>query len=147
MKMLKITGFKFVCCMALVSAMQACNSADQKVENSKEDLSEAKQEAREERRESIADYDVYKAEVEQKIAANEVKIAELRKDMLKRKANERGAYKEKIDALEQKNNDLRKKIGDYDKTNTEKWEEFKSELNHDLDGIGESLRDLGRDNK
>ncbi len=88
----------------------------------------------------------YKADVEAKIEANEKRIAEL-----KAKINKPGKLldkvrAERIEALEQRNRDLRLKITAYE-TNKTDWEKFKEEVNHDLDELGKAINDIFTDNK
>ncbi len=145
---MKQTIYAFTLATFLAGSMlSSCNSAEQKVENAEENLEEAKENLKEEKLDSIEDYRAYRLEVEQKIANNEARIIELRAEMKTVKKEDHEAYKHTIDRMEEKNMELKRKINEYDKTNKEKWEEFKAELNADLKGIGESLKDLGRDNK
>ena len=53
--------------------------------------------------------------------------------------------KKRIEQLEQKNADLRSKLYGYEKEHSD-WEAFKREFNHDMDGVGEAFKDLGKDN-
>lgn len=55
-------------------------------------------------------------------------------------------YEKRIETLEQQNKDFRKKIEDYEKSQTD-WEIFKREFNHDMDELGKALKDLTVDNK
>jgi multidrug resistance efflux pump len=88
----------------------------------------------------------YKSEVEAKIDANEKRIAEL-----KAKINKPGKLldkvrAERIEALEERNRNLRLKITAYE-TNKTDWEKFKEEVNHDLDELGKAISDIFTDNK
>jgi hypothetical protein len=88
----------------------------------------------------------YKADVEAKIDANEKRIVEL-----KAKINKPGklldkARAERIEALEERNRNLRLKITAYE-TNKTDWEKFKEEVNHDLDELGKAINDIFTDNK
>jgi hypothetical protein len=48
--------------------------------------------------------------------------------------------------LEQKNRDLKKKLEEYKDEGQSKWEEFKTNFKHDMDGIGKTMKDLFKDN-
>lgn len=139
--------FMFCAIASLVTAFSffSCGSNDyeadkQKVEDAREDLQDAQRKFNEE-------YPAYVRVAEEKIAANEKRIAELRT-----KLNEPGKApldemrKKKIDNLEQKNIELRNKLQAYDKESSD-WEAFKREFNHDMESIGEAFEDLGKDNK
>jgi hypothetical protein len=52
----------------------------------------------------------------------------------------------RIDALEQKNKDLRIRITTHDSTQSD-WDSFKREFNHDMDELGKALSDFAENNK
>lgn len=89
---------------------------------------------------------VFKADAEAKIEANEKRIAEL-----KAKMNNSGKLlnkmrAERIEALEQRNRDLRLKISTYE-TNKTDWQKFKEEFNHDVEELGKAIGEIFTDNK
>ena len=88
----------------------------------------------------------YKADVEAKIDANEKSIAELNAKINKPGKLLDKVRAERIEALEQRNRDLRLKITAYE-TNKTDWEKFKEEVNHDLDELGKAINDIFTDNK
>jgi len=93
------------------------------------------------------EYKTYRAEQEKKINANKKEIADLRSKKDKIKKENLSKYESRIDELEKKNNELNKKIiSDYKDEGKEKWESFKKEFNHDMDELGQSLKDVFRDN-
>lgn len=93
------------------------------------------------------EYKKYRAEQEKRITENEKKIAELRSKKDKVKKEKLMKYESKIDELEKKNKDLKKRImTNYKDQGKEKWESFKNEFNHDMDELGQSLKDLFKDN-
>ncbi|HLO39056.1 MAG TPA: hypothetical protein VK173_11210, partial [Lacibacter sp.] len=88
----------------------------------------------------------YKADVEAKIDANEKRIAELKAKIKKPGKLLDKARAERIEALEERNRNLRLKITAYE-TNKTDWEKFKEEVNHDLDELGKAIEDIFTDNK
>lgn len=89
---------------------------------------------------------MFKADAEAKIEANEKRIAEL-----KAKMNNSGKLlnkmrAERIEALEQRNRDLRLKISTYE-TNKTDWQKFKEEFNHDVEELGKAIGEIFTDNK
>jgi outer membrane murein-binding lipoprotein Lpp len=88
----------------------------------------------------------FKSDAESKIRDNEIRIAELTVQMNKPGALFDAIYKKRILTLEQQNRDLRVRIDAYDRNSTD-WETFKREFNHDMDEIGNALKDLTVDNK
>ncbi|MBK7408934.1 MAG: hypothetical protein IPJ40_13250 [Saprospirales bacterium] len=57
-----------------------------------------------------------------------------------------GLYAQRIETLEQKNRDLRTKMANYEQNQSD-WESFKREFNHDMDELGQALKDFTVDNK
>jgi peptidoglycan hydrolase CwlO-like protein len=95
------------------------------------------------------DYDTFKKESENRIDENDRKIDELEAEAKDAKKDVKADYKERIDAAKQKNKELRRRIDAYKDNKDEsgeKWESFKREFNHDMDELGTSLKDLGRNN-
>lgn len=93
------------------------------------------------------EYKTYRAEQEKKINYNDKKIKELRSKKDKVKKEKLAAYENNINELEKRNNELRKKImSNYKGEGKEKWESFKKEFNHDMDGLSKSFKDVFKDN-
>jgi hypothetical protein len=89
----------------------------------------------------------FKSEGEAKITANERIIAEYKVKMTTADGKLRAKYDQKIDVLEAKNKELKAKLDNYEDAGKSTWEKFKSEFNHDLDGVGAALADITTDNK
>ena len=89
---------------------------------------------------------VFKSDAEIKIKENEVRIGELKVKMKKSGKTFDAMYEKNIIALEQKNKDLRAKISNYE-SNQSDWEAFKREFNHDMDELGQAIKDLTVNNK
>ncbi|MDP2238282.1 MAG: hypothetical protein Q8J88_17785 [Bacteroidales bacterium] len=125
----------------------SCDSKAKKVENAQENVQDSKKALNEAQRELNEEYPAFRMEAEKKIASNEARIEELRAivnqpgdkllDDLRRK---------RIAELKLINADLRNRLDIYEKENSD-WEVFKREFNHDMNGLLESLKDLGKDNK
>ncbi len=140
-----ISGNIFTSCQ---SAETKSDKADTKVMDAKEDLKDAQKtaDAAAIKAADAEAWKTYKLEVETKINENDISIAALKSAMKKTGKKIDAAYAKTVDELEQKNKDLKARINSYNKGETE-WESFKREFNHDMDGIGQSLKDLGKDNK
>ncbi|MBP6757652.1 MAG: hypothetical protein KA133_00250 [Flavobacterium sp.] len=111
------------------------------VQETKDSLAAAKKEATEE------EWQAFKTQTDSVINYNEARIAELKLKMKKTGKSIDAKYKENIDVLEQKNKDLKAKTATYKKERTADWQSFKREFNHDMDKIGQALKDLTVDNK
>jgi outer membrane murein-binding lipoprotein Lpp len=130
------------------SSTEKVDAAQTEVKDAKQDLEEAKQkEAVEKQKAADAEeWKTFKIESEAKIKANEVRIDEQREKMKTSGKTVNELRAKKIDALEQRNKDLKAKIEAYEKNQSD-WETFKREFNHDMEGLGEAFNDLGTDNK
>lgn len=131
-----------------------CNSPSNRTEEAKEDVNDAQQELNEAREDEIQqqmsatpeEWAVYKTETELKIKENEVRIAELELKMTKPGVTPDSLRRNRINALVEKNNDLKAKLRDYE-SNRSDWESFKREFNHDMDELGKAIKDVTVDNK
>ena len=96
----------------------------------------------------IADeeYVKFKTEKDVAIRENEKSISEFKERMKKADEKFKAKYREKVVALEEKNEALKKKMAEYNDKRKEKWEEFKREFNHDMDELGNAIKDLLKDN-
>ena len=93
------------------------------------------------------EYKTYRTEQEKKIFENDKIIANLKTKKNQVKKEKLTNYETKINELEKKNNELRKKIiVNYKDQGVNKWESFKKEFNHDMDELGQSLKNLFKDN-
>jgi uncharacterized protein HemX len=97
-------------------------------------------------KQDTSDFQKFKRESEMKISDNKRKIAELKTRKKKESIEVQEKYDKKVMALEQKNNDLEKRIKGYNNSDSGKWESFKREYNHDMDELGKALKDLTVDN-
>lgn len=133
-----LSGVFFAC------SKPAGESAQEKADQAKEQAQEAKQDV------NASNMDeeraTYKAEKLQKIADNEKRIAELREKQKTSGKTMDKILQSRIEALEKRNAELKDKLNNYQDTDNAKWEEFKREFNHDMDELGNSINDIGKDN-
>ncbi len=124
------------------------DAADAKVQEAKEELSQAQKDANAAQAAANAEeWKAFKEASEMKIKENEAKIAELKTKMKAAGKKIDAAYEKSIDELEQKNKDMKVKIDGYSNDAKSDWASFKREFNHDMDGLGQALKDLGNNNK
>ena len=83
----------------------------------------------------------FKLESELKIKNNEVSIAKLKLKMNKSGSALDEVYARRIDSLQLKNQNLKTRMGNYEKTHTD-WGKFKSDFNRDLNQLGKTLNSL-----
>jgi len=135
--------------------LTGCQTPTQKVDNAKVTVQDAKQDLKDAQKDANAElqkiataeeWKIFKSESEVKIKDNEIRIAELKVKIAKPGQIFDDIYANKINTLEQKNSDLRIKMDAYEKSQSD-WEKFKQEFNHDMDELGQALKDLTVDNK
>ena len=130
------------------SSAEKMDAANQNVEDAREDLKEAKEDAHAEavKVANAEEWSAFKTESEVKINDNQKRIDELRAKMKKPGQTFDAMYAKNIENLEERNRDLKTRIGAYE-TNQSDWESFKREFNHDMNEVGQALRDLTVNNK
>ncbi len=120
----------------------SCNSPAAKVEKAEDNVMEANQQLDEANKEYMAEVENYRKETSEKISSNDQRILELKANIANQKKEVRADYQKKIAALEQKNQELRKKMDDYKADSKDNWEAFKKEFNHDMEELGNAFKDL-----
>ncbi len=154
---MKKTIISYAIASSLISGVifTGCQSASQEEENAKENVQDAKEELKEVRDDankeaqkvaSAEEWNAFKIETEEKIRNNENRIAELKMKMNKPGKILDGLYEKRIETLEQRNNELKARLGNYEKNQSD-WESFKREFNHDMDELGQAFKDITVDNK
>lgn len=88
----------------------------------------------------------FKAESNKTITDNENRILELKKAKNKPGQSFDQSYAKSIDALQERNSALKKRIADYENNQTD-WESFKREFNSDAKGVADAFKDLNLNNK
>ncbi len=144
--------------MALLAGtfFTGCDSADKNAADAKANVKDAKTDLKTAEHDAAvaaqkaadeADWKQFKADSDGKILANEGLVAQLKAK--KRSANKAvaAAYQKSIEAVEQKNKELKAKIDGYTRDGKSDWQSFKSEFNHDMEELGHALKDLTVDNK
>jgi len=130
------------------SVFTSCKSPAQKENAAQQDLNEAQNEVNAEAQQvaTAEEWAAFKIEADAKIQDNEVRIAELKVKLNKPGKILDPIYKKRIETLEEQNRDMKARLDVYEKNNSD-WESFKREFNHDMDELGQALKDLTVDNK
>lgn len=137
--------------LVLLALMMGCTkSSDPKVANAKksvnavtEDVKDALTDAQAAFREEWLQFT---RESETKFAANNKVIAEYKAKMTTAEGKLQAAYDKKIDMLDKKNKELKAKLDEWKDDGKSDWAQFKSELNRDLETLGNALKDFNVDN-
>jgi hypothetical protein len=89
----------------------------------------------------------YKKEAEAKLKANEKRINNLKLEIKKATKKYDAVYLKKVDRVEKKNAELHFKVDSYTINTDNDWEDFKKELNYELDELGKSIDKVTADKK
>lgn len=131
--------------LAVFTGLSYAQLSEDKVAPEKRDVTDTKEDHL--IQSDTSGYKAFRADMEKKIDENDKKIAELKAKKHEGTQEVKDKYNKKVSDLEQKNKDLRKRITEYKETNDKsKWESFKREFKHDMKEMGQSLKDLGKDN-
>lgn len=128
------------------SCIISCNSPEQKVEDAREDVVDAQQKLEEANADYEAELENYRRDVATRSENNTRTLEEFKARVNEKRADARDEYNRKIAELEQKNRDMKLKVDGYKADGKDKWEQFKREVDHDMEELGNSIRDLGNDN-
>ena len=134
--------FLLITISGFLITMFSCGNAEQKVANAEENVADAEKKLSDAEDEYLADVEKHRMMYSEKIAANDKSIAEFNARIEKEKKDVRAEYKAKIEELEQKNSDLKKKMDDYKVEGKDQWEIFKTEFSRDMDELGTALSNI-----
>ena len=112
------------------------------VDIAKDHVDEATQELRLARLDSAKAFSKFTEESNQKLAENDQKIAALKVRMERETKELQVKYKEELDELNQKNDQLKARMLEYKEATSNKWVAFKHEFNRDLDALGRGISTL-----
>ena len=119
---------------------------DKQAKKARKEIAEAQKDLREAKLDSVADYNAFKKEAETSIASNKKAIADLRMKKSEDSKDVKEKYNKKITTLEEKNNDLQKRIDGSGSVKTTRWSSFKREFDRDMRELGRAFRDIGINN-
>lgn len=132
------------------SSLSSCTSAEQKVENAENKVIDAKENLNEVKKDSIivaqkqataVEWKIFKNTAEVTITNNKIRINQFKEKLKSAGTATAAAYSKSIDDLELQNQNLKSKIENYEKSNVD-WEIFKTEFNHDVNALGQALKDF-----
>lgn len=121
------------------SMMTGCSSSEEKVTKVTVDTKSDEQL----KEEYTNEYNQFKLESDNRIAENEKEIAALKEENKKLKKADR---EKAIADLEERNEAMKAKMREYKDDGKDKWQSFKREFSHDMDELGQSLKDFTKNN-
>ena len=113
-----------------------------KVESATEKVKNAKLELKDAQAESDKEFREFKAKADLKISDNEKSIAEFKVKIKTADEKFKIKYEKKVDTLELRNSELKKKVSEYKYEGKDQWVIFKRGFNHDLKVVGKAIKDL-----
>jgi hypothetical protein len=134
--------------IALIGAalMIGCNSPSNKLDKAQYEVSEARKElldAQEDYKKEVA---IYKEESAHKISENEQNIANFSLKTEYRSEKKLNTAQKQLLGFEQKNEELKMRMNNFEVNEIDKWEAFKAELDHDIAELGLAIRDFANSN-
>lgn len=145
-----ILKLSFVACIAIMG-LASCNSTPEKkaedVEAAKENLIDAQDDLQQARIDSINDYNDFQKESEMKLQSNDESIALLKEKIKTEKKEVRIKLEENLDALKEKNAKLKIRMAEYKSEGKTNWEEFKQDVNKEIDELGKAISEAAQKNK
>lgn len=130
----------------VITSASVFGQENKKAENARKDIKEAKQDLREAKIDSAEDYQKFRKDAEMTIKANDQKIMELKEKKSSENKEMNEEYNKKVQALEMKNNSLKRKLETSSTTKSSGWASFKREFNHDMNELGHAFKDIGVNN-
>ena len=126
----------------LIIVLSSCSTPAEKVEKAENKVTEANKNLDGAIKDYQTDINSYRLATAERIASNEKSIKAFNLRIANDKKEAREEYLKKINALEKKNTDMKKRLDDYKAEGNDKWKTFKMEFNKEMDDLGNSIKDL-----
>ena len=143
-KVAMLTG---IAMLGIVSCTNSPSKKAEVLEDAKENVLEAEQGLDKAVNDSINEYERYKMEAEAKLVENDLKIAALKTNMKAERIEVRTNYEKQLNELEQRNAALKVSISEYQESDINKWEKFKSIVNQDIEEIKLAITRMSENRK
>jgi demethoxyubiquinone hydroxylase (CLK1/Coq7/Cat5 family) len=134
----------------LGTLLTGCQSSQKKVENAEDNVQNAQNklvDANQVLKQAVSDsIQQFKKESNAIIVSNDKEIAELRTKIINQRKENKARYEKKLGDLEQKNLEMRNKLDNFKDEEDSKWQSFKREFNHDMNELGNAIKDIGKNN-
>ncbi len=137
MKARVIYYFKLAIILLILSS---CDTSVDNVKKAEVKVIESKQDLNKARDDFDKDVKEFRKEAEQKISNNELIIAGFKLKLTNKNTTNKLACHQKIKELEIRNNELKKRMNDYQPKVIDSWEPFKSRYTADIDNLKWSLK-------
>jgi len=129
--------------MAGSTFLSGCNESPERkaenVEQAESKLVKAEDELEKSQSDSAMAYTTFKSETDRILAANEIKMLELKASMLASRSEISTQYEKDLEALRIENEKLKSNLETFTYGTNENWENFKTNVNRDIDRLGKSI--------
>lgn len=143
-KSIRISSISLV---LLTLILSACSSPSEKVYDAEENVKDAKEELKVTNEEYKQEMEEYKERTNKEIEANEKSIKEFNDRIDHQKSEAKADYQKKINELDAKNSDMKKRMADFSTDSQTGWEKFKTEFARDMTELGNAFKDFTGKNK
>jgi len=140
-RILKLVMVAGICIIGIISCT---NSAEQRA-NRDQAVSDSLARVKA-YQDSVNDEIEFRKEAEDKLQANNQKIASLREGSKKEREDIRAKYDKEIDELDQENVKLSSQLHQYKEEGKDQWKKFKHDFNKEMDSLGKSISRLAERN-
>jgi hypothetical protein len=121
--------------LTITSLTAYAQQADKKAASARKDIAKDQHKLSEARKDSALNYQNFKIAQELKIIKNEKSIAELKAKKTNADKNIQATYDKNVSDLEQKNNNLRDKLAEYNSSDKSVWLSFKHDYTISMDQL------------
>ena len=130
---LLIAGFIFIGCE---------KSPEQKADEAANTVKQANQDLKDAQAQYEKEWEQFKNDAELKISTNGKKIDAMKTEIKKTGTAFKSKYENTVLTLEQKNIELRKRLNDFKYDGKNKWEEFKTLFDQDIEAVGTAINNV-----
>jgi len=130
---LLIAGFIFIGCE---------KSPEQKADEAANTVKQANQDLKDAQAQYEKEWEQFKNDAELKISTNGKKIDAMKTEIKKTGTAFKAKYENTVLTLEQKNIELRKRLNDFKYDGKNKWEEFKTLFDQDIEAVGTAINNV-----
>jgi hypothetical protein len=125
--------------MLTSSLTLSAQQADKKASSARKDITKGQHKLAEAKKDSAANYQNFKIAEELKIIKNEKSFVELKSKKANDNKDLQAEYDKNVSALEQKNNNLRDKLNEYNASDKSVWLSFKNDFNASMEELEKSI--------
>lgn len=134
-----LAAFIALSATSLTSCIESTKEKTENVEEAEYKLMTAEADLERSKSDSAMAYTSFQMETDRVLAENEIKMMELKARLLARRSEINTQYEKDLEALRLENDKLKNDLKTFTYGNRENWENFKSNVNRDIDKLGKSI--------